>query len=544
MMTRAVPDILMRLRGKLLVSCQAAEGDAFHNPDSMSRFARAVVGAGAAGIRANGPGDVAAIRTAVSVPIIGIVKQVQGDGQVLITPDYESARALVGAGADLVALDCTRRGQRFGALDRIRQIKEGLRVPVLADVATIDEGLEAVAAGADAVLTTMRGYTSETRDVREFEPKFVQQLAATVSVPVLAEGRIHSPEQAASAIAAGAFAVIVGTAITRPGAITRCFVSAVERHGPFIESYAIGIDLGGTNTKYAIVGRDGRLYCEASRPTPSTEGRVALLEHLKTVARDCRVSAEAASLPVSTIGVATAGWVDPHHGAVVYATENLPGWTGAKIRSELEHSTGLPVAVENDANALGIAEKHYGCARQVDDFVCITLGTGVGGACYFGGHLHRGAHFMGNGLGHINLEHDGLPCTCGQRGCLEVYSNAAALVRYAGGEFSTAEAVIQACNAGDPVARQAIRLYATYLARGCTTLIQLLDPELIVVSGGIAQNNPALLNDLDEFLNAQGRPWRPPPRVAVSPLGNHGGVLGAAALAFSEAERDGCVRTE
>ena len=139
----------------------------------MARFALAAVEGGARGIRADGPEDIRAIRNAVSVPIVGIDKVRQDDGEVLITPSLEGARKLVEAGANAVALDCTARGQRFGALDRLRKIRrKTLGVPVLADIATVEEAAQATAAGADAVLSTLRGYTSDTSHVVGFEPAF------------------------------------------------------------------------------------------------------------------------------------------------------------------------------------------------------------------------------------------------------------------------------------------------------------------------------------------------------------------------------------
>ena len=226
----------------------------------------------------------------------------------------------------------------------------------------------------------------------------------------------------------------------------------------------------------------------------------------------------------------------------MYATGNLPGWMGAPIRAELEEATGLPVGVENDANALAMGERYFGLAKAVDDFVCITLGTGVGGGCYIGGRLNRGAQFLANAIGHINVEKDGRPCTCGQRGCLEAYTNAAALVRYAGERFRSAEQAIQAANAGDASARKALRTYAAWLARGCAQIVNLLDPEMLVISGGIAQNNPALLPDLEEEMSAQVIGWdQRHVRIAISPLACFGGVIGAAAVAL-DAAADGAVR--
>src|SRR5262245_46146413 len=133
----SISELYSSLQGKLIVSCQASAGDAFRDSAAMSRFARAAIDGGAAGIRAEGVEDVRAIRAAVSVPIIGIKKSQASDGRLLITPSFEDARELVEAGADLIALDCTTRGQHEGALDRLRRVKAELSVPALADIATV-----------------------------------------------------------------------------------------------------------------------------------------------------------------------------------------------------------------------------------------------------------------------------------------------------------------------------------------------------------------------------------------------------------------------
>ncbi len=537
-MNRSVVDICRQFQGNLIVSCQAPEGDPFRDSGSIARFARAAVEGGAVGIRADGAEDVRAIRQAVRVPIIGIAKQPQSDGRTLITPSFEAARELVGAGADMIALECTCRGQRYGALERLWRIKSELGVPVGADIATAEEAIAVEKAGADLVLTTLRGYTHDTEHIKSFEPAFIAELVRLLNVPVLAEGRIETPEQARQALAAGAHAVVVGTAITGPQEIARRFAQTLARQRTFAETarYFIGIDLGGTNTKSGIVSREGDLACESAVPTPSRGGRDALLSHLKEVAARCAGLARRAGISPGAVGVATAGWVDPDRGAVAYATANLPGWTGTRIADELEAAVGLPVAVENDANALAVAEKHFGLARELKDFVCITLGTGVGGGCYVGGRLNRGAHFFANGLGHINIQPDGLPCTCGQRGCLEVYANAAALLRYAGETaFRSAEEVISGANSGNPVAQSAIRTYASYLARGCASMIHLLDPEMLLLSGGIAQNNAYLLARLEEELSRLVPAWEARHLlIRASPLAYYGGVLGAAAVALEK----------
>ena len=533
----SLPPRCRSLHRRLIVSCQAPDGDAFRDSESMAKFARAAAAAGAAGIRANSSDDIRAVRNAVPLPIIGIQKRIQPDGRILITPSFEDAREIAAAGADIIAIDCTARGQRHGSLECLQRIRSELGVPVMADIATLEEAVAAADAGADLVASTMRGYTEETESVHAFETAFIAALVSRLKLPVLAEGRIETPEQAADAIRAGAFAVIVGTAITRPQAIAAKFAQAVDKERERIQvpQFFIGIDLGGTNTKCAIVSSDGGHQSEFSVPTPPGGGCEVLLAHLKTVAcRGLELARQSDRAPCA-LGVATAGWVNPYTGRVAYATDNLPGWTGTPIAEELQAACGLPVAVENDANALAIAERHFGGGRSVDDFVCVTLGTGVGGACYSRGGLNRGAHFFANALGHIPIQHEGLPCTCGLRGCLEVYANAAALVRYAGNRFRTAEDVIRAANCGEDRAREALRTYASYLATGIASIVHLLDPSVVILSGGIAQDNPLLIAELEVRL--AGMLIAPSQRaleVRLSPLGYYGGVLGAAAVAIEK----------
>lgn len=536
-MKRPLPPVARPLAGKLIVSCQASDAEPFRDPDIMARFAIAAVEGGAAGIRANGPEDIQAIRAAVPVPIIGIQKVLHSDGRILITPTFEDARALVEAGASMIALDCTARGRKTGAIDRARRIRSELGVPVLADIATLEEAAAAAEAGVDFVLSTMRGYTPETTRVDRFEPSFIADLVRSLDVPVIAEGRILTPRDAVEALDAGAFAVVVGGAITRPVQITRQFASALETRRSGATGSYVGIDLGATNTKAGIVDACGRLTHEFVEPTPFSAGRDVLLAHLACIARRSLDLAARDKRRIAAVGIATAGWVDPHRGQVVYATENIPGWTGAEIARHVREAVALPVAVENDANALAIAEKHFGVARDAATFVCLTLGTGVGGGCYVGGRLQRGSHFFGNALGHISIEPDGLPCTCGQRGCLEAYANAAALLRYADDAYASAEQVIQAAREGSPAAREAVATYSRYLARGCAAIVQLLDPEMLVFSGGLAQSNPELLKGVAKELSARVLLW-PERRLGlhISPLGYYGGVLGAAAWAMEKSD--------
>jgi glucokinase len=503
----------------------------------MARFAQAAIAGGAAAIRANGPDHIQGIRGVTGVPIIGIQKSTVSDGGVLITPSLDVAAELKRAGADLIALDATRRGQRYGALGRIGLIKRELGIPVLADIATVEEALQAAEAGADFVLSTMRGYTAETKEATTFDASFIEKLAAVSPIPVIAEGRIHKPEQAAQAIAAGAFAVVVGTAITRPSEIARQFSAAIERQSALrsIKRTVLAIDMGGTQTKAGIVLEDGTLLYQSSIPTPAMGGRQKLLDHLKQISMDLHVQAIQHGYAPQALGVATAGWVNAVTGTVAYATHNLPGWTGTHIAEELNGCIKLPVAVENDANAFALAEKSFGAGRALTDFVSITLGTGVGGGCFIGNRLNRGAHFFANALGHIPIVASGLACTCGKRGCLEVYCNAAALLRYGADGFGNVEQIISAANSGQHHAQAALRIFTEHLAQGCSILVNLFDPQALILAGGLVQNNPQLLDGLRQQLSDQVSVWtRRELAVIASPLGYYGGVLGAAAIAFEK----------
>ncbi|HUR59945.1 MAG TPA: putative N-acetylmannosamine-6-phosphate 2-epimerase [Opitutaceae bacterium] len=220
------------LRGKLIVSCQAPDGDPFAAPAHLCLFARAAVQGGAAGIRADGAETIRLIRQAVTVPIVGIKKVRLGDGRIMITPTNEDARSLHDAGASIIALDCTARGRAHGALERLRWIRAELGCAAWADTATVEDARLAADAGADAVLSTLRGYTPETSHIQTLDLAFIEELVREVRVPVVAEGWISTPDEAGFALRAGAFAVVVGTAITRPELITARFARAVAAVAP------------------------------------------------------------------------------------------------------------------------------------------------------------------------------------------------------------------------------------------------------------------------------------------------------------------------
>lgn len=228
-----MPDILTAIRGGLIVSCQAKPGSPLRSPEIMAAMARAASIGGARGIRANTPEDVAAIRAAVGLPLIGLWKQDIPGFDVYITPTLAAARAIAAAGADIVALDATLRPHPEGldAAGLIKAVKGALRVLVMADISTLEEGIAAARAGADIVSTTLSGYTPYSPQIKGPDLELVVALSRAVSIPVIAEGRISTPAEARRALDLGAYAVVVGTAITAPDAITAHFVRALRPGG-------------------------------------------------------------------------------------------------------------------------------------------------------------------------------------------------------------------------------------------------------------------------------------------------------------------------
>jgi N-acylglucosamine-6-phosphate 2-epimerase len=218
------------LRGRLVVSCQASEGDPLDDLSTLTRIATSVLRGGAGGLRAEGVARIAAFRAITQLPIIGIIKTYDANGDVYITPSFQSAKAVSDAGADIIALDCTAR--RLTAAEPwpelIRRIHTELNHPVLADIASLEDALAAERAGADAVATTLYGYTAQTATIRTISWPLIESLVARLTIPVLVEGHISRPEEVRTALDLGATAVVVGSAITRPEAITARFVQATQ----------------------------------------------------------------------------------------------------------------------------------------------------------------------------------------------------------------------------------------------------------------------------------------------------------------------------
>ena len=224
---------IKQVEKRLIVSCQALPEEALFGADIMAKMAISVARGGASAIRANTPVDVKAIRQAVDLPLIGLYKEVLPGYDVIITPTWKHALAIAEAGADIIALDCTERPHPDGEIrDLIARIHEQTECLVMADISTCEEGMAAAAAGADMLSTTLSGYTPYSPRQKGPDLDLVTQLVSRSPVPVIAEGRYHTPEQVRQALLNGAVSVVVGGAITRPRQITEFFIETIDELKP------------------------------------------------------------------------------------------------------------------------------------------------------------------------------------------------------------------------------------------------------------------------------------------------------------------------
>ena len=217
------------LKTGLIVSCQAEEGSPFNAPQFIAAFAKAAELGGAIGVRVRDHENVKAVLQVIELPIIGLTKGTFDSGRVLITPTLDDAERLIDAGADIIAIDATKRRRPGGlsGIEFLRMVKSKIKGQVIADISNVQEGLAAAKEGADFVSTTLSGYV-EGQTLSMYEPDYVliEEIASVTKTPIIAEGRIWSAQQAKKAIGYGAFAVCVGTAITRPIEIVKRFVNS------------------------------------------------------------------------------------------------------------------------------------------------------------------------------------------------------------------------------------------------------------------------------------------------------------------------------
>ncbi|MEU4639568.1 ROK family glucokinase [Micromonospora sp. NPDC023814] len=308
----------------------------------------------------------------------------------------------------------------------------------------------------------------------------------------------------------------------------------------------IGVDVGGTKVAGGVVDAAGTVLVQARRNTPADDvakTRDVIIE---------LVTELAVGRSIEAVGIGAAGWIDAGRSTVLFAP-NL-AWRDEPLRDYVSAATGLPVIVENDANVAAWAEFRHGAARDADDsMVMFTIGTGVGGGIVLGGELLRGANGIAAELGHMLTVPDGHQCGCGRLGCIEQYASGSALVRFAraaaqqephravallelsGGdaEAITGRMVTAAAQGGDPVATEAFAQVGRWLGTSLADMAQILDPQVLVVGGGVIDAGDLLLGPTRRsFTDALAQRSRlPVAEIRPAELGNTAGVIGAADLA-------------
>ena len=313
-------------------------------------------------------------------------------------------------------------------------------------------------------------------------------------------------------------------------------------------SLTIGIDVGGTKVLGGVVDESGKVLTTARKDTPR-QGGSALTQTIADVAKELLEKHS-----VSSVGVSAAGFVSSDRKTML-ATPNIADWNGVDLDGQLTKLIGLPVVIENDANAAAWGEAKFGAGKNQDHMMMLTVGTGIGGGIVVNGALYRGAFGIAAEFGHMRVVPDGHICGCGARGCFEQYASGNALLRHAREAINaspevarnllsrgdgtvaglTGQAITEAARDGDPVALAAFNTTGQWLGAGIASLAVLLDPACVVIGGGVIDAGEILLKPTRESLesNMSFAGKHPYPQLISAQLGNEAGLVGVADLARS-----------
>lgn len=308
------------------------------------------------------------------------------------------------------------------------------------------------------------------------------------------------------------------------------------------QSLSIGIDMGGTSVKYGVVRGHEVIHAGDPIPTAAFRGARALIaEFAKRVAELRELFPD-----IRAVGAGVPGFVDVERG-VVHELTNVPGWVNVPLVKALKDATGLPAFVENDANAMCYAEFVHGAGTGARNLIAVTLGTGVGGGLVLNGQLYRGSTFGAGEIGQMSVNYGGPPWVHGNPGALEGYTGngpvaarAAALYKKAKvkvtPEQCTPRALAAAAKKGDPVAKQVWDEFTTQLATGLSSVVWLLNPDRIVIGGGVSKAGSLIFTPLKKKMQAQlAKSFTKKLKIVPAYFGNEAGIIGSAALALQAA---------
>ena len=311
---------------------------------------------------------------------------------------------------------------------------------------------------------------------------------------------------------------------------------------------AIGIDIGGTSIKGAAVDSNGTVYEKFSIPFVKGEAGEITIQKLAETVKEY-IAAHNLDNKVVGIGIGSPGTLDIKNGVVNYA--NNLGWNNLPVAELMQKVLPYPVRLTNDANAAALGEAKFGAGKKYETVIMLTLGTGVGGGIIIDGKLYEGNEGKGGELGHIVVQIDGEPCSCGRKGCLEAYASATALIRETKKEMYKnkrsllwkispeielvgGKAVFEGAAQGDKSAIKVLDNYIKYLGEGILNFCNIFRPNVVVLSGGIANAGKPLFEPLNQYLKDREYGYKATPEVKVVPaeLGYDSGKIGAAALFF------------
>ena len=308
----------------------------------------------------------------------------------------------------------------------------------------------------------------------------------------------------------------------------------------------IGIDVGGTNVKIALVDNKGKIIYSNSIPTRAEMGYEYTINNMKEAITELIKETKSDPKNIESIGFGFPGQIDYQKG-IVRLAPNIPGWVDVPIAEIMEKAFGIPTRVDNDVRCAALGELNYGAGQGCDNLICITVGTGIGSGLVINGKLVRGASNAAGEIGHIKLDMNGGPlCGCGDRGCLEAFASGPSIVALAeeyikGGKSTkyrelanpdiTPYIVSEAAKQGDPVAKRIFTIVGEYIGIGLASVVNLLNPEKIIIGGGVAAAGDLLLTPIKESLVKRAMPIAGSAvEIVPAQLGNSAGVIGASLL--------------
>ena len=301
--------------------------------------------------------------------------------------------------------------------------------------------------------------------------------------------------------------------------------------------YAIGVDLGGTFVKVVLVSDTGDILFENKLPTGGEVPKDKILNTIREVIQTVMDKAKDEQIDILGIGIGTPGIV--YDGIILGAAENLKDWENIDLSSYFYDVFNLPVLVDNDANVMGLGEVVYGAAKGCTDVIFLTVGTGVGGALVINGELYGGYKNRGTELGHITIDHRGIDCTCGGRGCLEAYASTSALIsQYAkktGMNIDSIDGhyIVEKFNEKEEAAVKCMQEHTDYLGHGIASFINTFAPQKVVIGGGISESGQFYIDMIKESVFRYVMPnCASLTEIVRAELGNNAGCLGAASLIF------------